>query len=168
LKKTKESEGEEIIRLFLEEKEIRFVQEKEIPHLKGDYKQYRVADFYLPEYKVFVEFFGRSNLKEGRSEYNTKKDIYEQNNKPCIYLYPDNLGVLDFIFKRRLKETLKKHEMKWELFKFNFKNFWDDKIFILIVLAVLVYIVKDLTGRLLLSLLLAYNFYDSLKDNFFR
>ncbi len=168
MKKTKESEGEEIIRLFLEEKGIRFIQEKEISDLEGDYKQYRLADFYLPDYKVFIEFLGRSNLKEGRSEYNFKKEIYDKNNKPCVYIYPDNLGVLEFIFKRRLRETLKKHEMKWELFRFNFKSFLDDRLFILIVLGALVYVVKDLTGRILLSIALAYYIYDGVKENFLR
>src|SRR3989344_6070820 len=117
----KESEGEEIIKEFFEEKSIDFKQQVKIEDLKNDDKPYRIADFYLPQYKVYVEFLGGWNFENARKEYNKKKRVYEENNKPCIYLYPDNLGVMSFIFKRRLRKELRKHKnLRWQLIKFNF------------------------------------------------
>ena len=52
------SEGEEFLESFFEELGIKCIPEQIIPKLKDDLKQYRVADFYLPYYKMYVEFFG--------------------------------------------------------------------------------------------------------------
>jgi hypothetical protein len=103
------SPGEEAIEEFLQEKGINFEREKKIPKLKDDYADYRVADFYLPRYKVYVEFLGKWDSEEGRAKYQKKKEIYKKNNIPCVYLYPDNFGILDVILRRRLRDTLKIH-----------------------------------------------------------
>lgn len=49
MKETKRemTEGEELIKEFLEEQSIDFEQEKEIHGLKEDSKPFRIADFYL-------------------------------------------------------------------------------------------------------------------------
>lgn len=52
----KESEGEEFLKDFFDEVGIKYRSEEVINALKGDYKQYRITDFYLPQYKIYVEF----------------------------------------------------------------------------------------------------------------
>ncbi len=115
----KRSDGEELIEEYFDAEGIEFKPEVKIENLKGDKIPYRKADFYLPQYKTYVEFFGRWNTEHNREKYNEKKRIYAENKIPCVYLYPDNLGILSFIFKRRLKMELKKHNMKLQLLRIN-------------------------------------------------
>lgn len=113
------SEGEEIIEMYLDDQGIKYQREVEITGLRGDTKSVRRADFYLPRYKVYLEFLGEWNTPKGREEYHIKKDVYKNNNIPCIYIYPENLGILDFIFHKRLQKELEKRpELKWQLFKY--------------------------------------------------
>jgi hypothetical protein len=113
------SEGEIYIAEFFRNEGIKFIKQFRIDDLKGDSKDYRIADFYLPKYKLYLEFFGRWNVNEdSRKTYLEKKQVYFLNNKPCIYLYPENLGIIEHTFKYRAKKELKKHRMKWQLFQF--------------------------------------------------
>ncbi|MFH1399386.1 MAG: hypothetical protein ABIG95_04725 [Candidatus Woesearchaeota archaeon] len=97
----KPSEGEEFIKEFLEEKGISFEEQKKI-HLEGDSYSCRYVDFYLPFYEVYIEFLGRQNNQKDRERYLEKKIVYAKNTVPCIYIYPENLGILKFIFRKRL------------------------------------------------------------------
>lgn len=45
----KESEGEELIAEFLEEKDIKFKKQVKITNLREDVYPSRIADFYLPQ-----------------------------------------------------------------------------------------------------------------------
>ena len=58
------SEGEQFIAEFLDYERINFKTEYKLSNLKGDEKSYRKADFYLPNYKVYIEFFGQWNQSE--------------------------------------------------------------------------------------------------------
>jgi hypothetical protein len=119
------TEGEEFIEMYFQEEGIKYEREVEIAKLVGDDKGFRRADFYLPKYKVYVEFFGMNNVPDGRRGYYEKKAVYERNNVPCVYIYPDNLGTLGFMFKSRLKKELENHpELKSQLFRFNFWRFF--------------------------------------------
>ncbi len=109
------SEGEEIIEMYLDDQGIKYQREVEITGLRGDTKSVRRADFYLPWYKVYLEFLGEWNTPKGREEYHIKKDVYKNNNIPCIYIYPENLGILDFIFRRRLRNELHRYKLKWQM-----------------------------------------------------
>jgi hypothetical protein len=163
------SEGEELIKEFLEEEAIDFKQEVEIPSLKEDDKLFRKADFYLPQYKVYVEFLGQWNKEEHKSRYIEKIKVYAANNIPCVYLYPDNLGILSFIFKRRLKKVLKKNkELKWQLFKLNWELFTEKVGLTAIILGFLIYYINNLTARILLILLLIYSLYKPFKESFLK
>jgi len=122
IKKREFSEGELFLQEYFMENEIEFKEEFKTQNLKGDSKSYRVADFYLPEYKVFVEFFGQWNHEQHKERYLEKKRVYKLNNIPCIYLYPENLGVMDFIFHKRLTVVLRDNNLKWQLFKWRFKR----------------------------------------------
>jgi hypothetical protein len=92
---------------------IKFETEKKIEGLKNDSKKYRIADFYLPKYKVYVEFFGLWN-NAGNEEYRQKKDVYWKNNIPCIYIYPENLGIIGYTFDKRIQMVFEKFSMKNE------------------------------------------------------
>ena len=93
---------------------MEFEPQKRIENLKGDSKQFRTADFYLPKYKVYVEFFGLWN-NTGNDEYKQKKEVYWKNNIPCVYLYPENLGIIEYTFDKRLLSVLEKHKLAKEL-----------------------------------------------------
>ncbi len=111
------SEGEEFIQTYLDGKSVRYVPQYPL-FLKEDTKRYRLADFYLPEYNICIEFFGQYNSPEGRKRYYDKKDSYEKNGIKCIYTYPENLGFFDFIFKRRLLDELRKKGNCWSLLRY--------------------------------------------------
>lgn len=128
-KKKTPSEGELFILEYLKFMKIDFEREVKLTHLKyDDHCTYRIADFYLKKYKVYLEFNGRwNNNKEDRIRYRTKKEVYKKNKLPCIYIYPENLGIIEFVFPKRLIEVFKYHSLKKELLKFQFKRFIDDR-----------------------------------------
>src|SRR5882672_243920 len=114
------SEGEGFLEEFFLDEQIRYVAQKEIPKLQGDYSAYRIADFYLPRLKLYVEFLGLWNAgKDYRAKYIEKMKVYELNKIPCIYIYPENLGAIKYIFNYRVKAVLEKHQMGRQLFRFN-------------------------------------------------
>lgn len=114
------SEGEIFLREFLTEEVIKYKTEVKLPPLKNDTKSYRVADFYLPKYKVYIEFFGRWNRsEEDRNKYKEKMKAYEHNGIPCMFIYPENLGIIHYTFRYRLRQILSKHKLNKELFRFN-------------------------------------------------
>jgi hypothetical protein len=118
MKKIKEpSEGELFISEYLKFKNISFETEVRLNNLKYDDNfKYRDADFFLKKYGVYIEFNGRwNNTKEDRVRYRVKKEVYRKNNLPCIYLYPENLGIIDFVFTKRLIVELQKKSMTKEL-----------------------------------------------------
>lgn len=118
------SEGELFIKYFLEEQRFKFEQEVPMVNLLNDSKSHRRADFYLTNYKVYVEFYGRwNNTKKDREEYREKKRVFDQNNVPCVYLYPENLGIIEFSFYERLEKVLKGKGLKKELLRLRIKNF---------------------------------------------
>jgi len=168
--KNKSSEGEEFIKDFLESEDIKFRPEEKIEDLKGDDSSYRVADFYLPQYKVYVEFFGQWNVsEEHKKRYNKKKRVYRENKIPCVYLYPENLGILKFLLKRRIKDVLKSQDMKWQLFKINWEIFKEENgLIALIILGILIYYINNLIGRIVLSLLFIGVIYERLKKSFLK
>lgn len=144
MKKEKEpSEGELFISEYLKFKNISFEREVRLNNLKYDEGfKYRDADFFLKKYGVYIEFNGRwNNTKEDRVRYRVKKEVYRKNNLPCIYLYPENLGIIDFVFTKRLIAELEKKSMIKQLRLFQFKRFIDDRgsLFLWLFLSILVY-----------------------------
>lgn len=113
------TEGEKIIEYFLEDENIKYVTEKEIKGLKDDSLSFRKADFYLPKYKVYVEFLGEWSKPEGKARYIKKMEVYKENRIPCIYIYPDNMGTLKYLFYMRLRKELETHpELKPQLIRY--------------------------------------------------
>jgi hypothetical protein len=94
--------------------------------LKGDTKEYRIPDFYLKKYNVFVEYYGLYNsTKDIRTEYDFKTSIYIKNDIPTIFLYPHELGIIDYVFHSKLIKVLKlnKFNLKKQLLRYRLKRF---------------------------------------------
>ncbi len=121
------TEGEEFISYFLEDNGFDFREQEMIEGLANDSKQHRVADFYLPKYKVYVEYFGQWNVEAQRERYLEKKQVYIKNKIPCVILYPENLGILEFIFEKRLVYVLQRYKMEKELKRYRFREFYQHR-----------------------------------------
>jgi hypothetical protein len=137
------SEGELFISEYLKSKNISFEREVRLNNLNFDENfKYRDADFFLKKYGVYIEFNGRwNNSKEDRVRYRVKKEVYRKNNLPCIYLYPGNLGIIDFVFTKRLIVELKKKSLIKQLRLFQLKRFIADRglLFLWIFLSLALY-----------------------------
>lgn len=112
------SEGEEFISLFLQDEKIEYREEELIEKLKGDSKSYRRADFFLPRYNVYIEYFGQWNNEKEKPRYREKRQVYIRNKIPCIILYPENLGIIDFVFHKRLEYVFNRYKMETERKKY--------------------------------------------------
>ncbi len=158
MKENEESQGEDFIAEFLEEEGIKFERYPSLSNLKHDTKSFRKADFYLPEYKIYIEFLGQWNNPEHRKRYKQKMAVYFKNNIPCIYLWPDNLGTLSWIFRRRLRETLLKFNKSGLLWKYELKNYWnrEDVLIMIIILGSLFYLIKNMIFRIFLILIIIH------------
>ncbi|MFT4308214.1 MAG: hypothetical protein ACMXYM_02485 [Candidatus Woesearchaeota archaeon] len=133
------SEGEDFIAEFLDEKGYDFKQEYMLEGLKNDTKRnHRRADFFLPRYGACIEFLGKWDDPKEREEYKTKMSVFFQNRVPCVYIWPDNLGTLDWTLRRRIRESLLKFNKRWSLFIFEFDLFlrqvWIPAVLLVLVL----------------------------------
>ena len=61
-----ETDGEGAVKYALDKMGIEFEPEVIIPKLKGDKKDHRIADFYLPESDIYIEYLGCWNNKYDR------------------------------------------------------------------------------------------------------
>lgn len=157
------SEGEEFIEMYFEQNGYKYQREVKITNLPGDTKTYRVADWYLPNYGVFVEFYGQwNNSKESRERYREKKKIYMENNIPCIYIYPENLGVIDYLFPWRLEELLIKYKKRKPLILHQFKGLADDTIQVVLLMILTIFtILNSIEMALVVTSFFALVFYFS-------
>ncbi len=120
------SEGEDYLVEYFDAIKMEYRQQHIIEGLEDRYAGFRVADFYLPKYKVMVEFAGRWNRSdEERARYRHKKTVYQANGIPCIWIYPDNLGVLHYIFHKRLENVLGRHSLEKALLRYRLTQFWE-------------------------------------------
>ncbi len=142
-----ESEGEEYIADYLKQVNIKYIQQSRITNLTGDTYQFRVADFYLPDYKVYIEFEGLYNNPEHKKNYQEKSKIYSNNNIPCVYIFPENLGFIEFAFDKRIQKEMKKYNLTKELNRYHFKKLimyhWERVVFVTAISAPMALIYKD-------------------------
>lgn len=161
--------GEEVIEDYLTEAGIDFKREVKISGLKEDYADYRIVDFYLPNYKIYIEFLGRWEIEENKEKYRKKKEIYTKNNVPCIYIYPDNLGIIDYVFERRIREVFKMHpELKFQLFLFNLHEFWSENWFAMIIDSALLYYIPGKLPKIIFSIVLILIMKSGIKSTFLK
>ncbi len=68
-------------------------------------------DFYLPDYDVYVEYWGLVDADDSRTRaqyvrtMRRKMAIYYRNKIKFISIYPDNLKDLDWIFRRKFRKV---------------------------------------------------------------
>jgi len=102
------SKKETFIASYFDKKRIKYIYERAVKVGKDTLH----PDFYLPEFDVYVEYWGRwSNDFEYRKERRHKKLLYEKYHYSLIELFPDNLcsiNQLDWKFTERLLKILKK------------------------------------------------------------
>jgi len=157
--KNEESAGEDLIADFLEENAITFKRYPIVPNLTEDNKLYREADFYLPEYKVYVEFLGQWNNPEHQSRYRQKMAVYSKHKIACVYLWPDNLGTLEWMLRRRIREVLLRYNKWGILLKYEWENYTKEYGFILLGIGAIIYFVKNTWWRVGISLYLILTLY---------
>jgi len=64
-------------------------------------------DFYLPDYNVYVEYWGLvSASKDYRRIMKWKMKQYRENKIRFISIYPDNLKNLDWIFRAKFRDSV--------------------------------------------------------------
>lgn len=166
--KIKESEGEIYLSHLFKKWGIKFEKQKKIEKLQGDSKSYRVADFYLPKFDLYVEFNG--HYRDHREQYDEKIKVYKQNKIPCVFLYPENLGFIQFVFDQRIQKELTEYKMFKQLRSYRLLKLKEeglDKIikfiFLFVVLVLYVYqsnsVLKNLEISIFLILACAYHIY---------
>jgi hypothetical protein len=102
--------GKTKIKSVLKKNTILFEENPVLPKLKGDTKKYRRPDFFLPEKKIYIEYWSgwyripQSLQKRDREQYEFKMDLYTNNKIDCIYLYPDDLPRVEEIIVELIKE----------------------------------------------------------------
>ncbi len=127
------SSEEMFISDFLEDLEIKFETEVIINNLKDDNKTYRRADFYLPKFKIYLEYFGNYNAsKERRMEYDKKVQVYIKNDIPTVFIYPHELGFLEYAFHNKIIKVLKikKFNLEKQLLQYRIKRYFQKEGFL--------------------------------------
>lgn len=68
-------------------------------------------DFFLPEYNIYVEYWGLIEKEEyKKNSYDFKKKVYKDNDIPVIDIYPKNLDNLDWDFTQKFMGLIRTRE----------------------------------------------------------
>lgn len=68
-------------------------------------------DFFLPEYGIYVEYWGLIEKKDYKeNSYDFKKKLYKENNIEVIDIYPKNLDNLDWDFTQKFMSLIRTRE----------------------------------------------------------
>lgn len=130
LKAINEPSSEELyVADFLRNSNLTFEREVPLYNLHGDTKKFRKADFFLTKLGVYVEYFGQYNAtKAKRAEYDKKAEVYIKNSVPTIFIYPHELGFLEYAFHYKMVKLLKlkKFNFKKSLLRYRFSRFKDN------------------------------------------
>ena len=90
-KHTFRSEGERRIAATLDEYQIPFIYEMKVPvNNNGKARTFR-PDFYLPEFNLYIEYYGRVGNGEYDLRISQKQTLYAANNLNVLPVYPWNL-----------------------------------------------------------------------------
>ena len=167
--KRADTEGEQFIKEFFEDVGISYKFQEAIRNLSHDEKGHRIADFYLPKYDTYVEFFGRWNAgAEFKESYKRKQLVYKQNRIACVFIYPENLGYLHFSFDHRLIETLKELHKEKELNRYKswklINSIIGNLIGVGISVPLLFYFQNE--GKVIMGLVFLYNLYAILRISY--
>lgn len=103
------SGGEKMIADYFHNNDIQYEYEKSAIEISTNRRISR-PDFCLPDYNVYVEYWGMVNTEEShkRQEYirgmEWKMAKYHENGIKFISIYPEDLGKLDSVLRKKLKE----------------------------------------------------------------
>jgi hypothetical protein len=67
-------------------------------------------DFYLPQYNLFIEYWGLVDSPDKRTRDRYIKSMrwkmaqYHRNNIPVLSIYPSNLSSLDYYFRKKFRD----------------------------------------------------------------
>lgn len=103
------SGGERMIADYFFKNKIRYEYEK--PATGAANRIISRPDFYLPDYDVYVEYWGMADTQDGkeRKEYakgmEWKMARYRENGIRFVSIYPNEIEKLDSVFAKKLKEV---------------------------------------------------------------
>jgi len=97
---------------YFSENNIDYVYEREAK-TKGIFFDSKISspDFYLPDYDVYVEYWGLVDAEDYRTRNRYEKKMrwkmaqYYENNIKFISIYPSNMENLDLIFRKKFKKV---------------------------------------------------------------
>ena len=104
------SGGEKIIADYLHGSNIRYEYEKSA--MATSNRRISRPDFYLSDYGVYVEYWGMIDTQHEHTRQEYIKSMewkiakYHENDIKFISIYPEDLGNLDSVFKKRLREKI--------------------------------------------------------------
>ena len=104
------SNSERTIADYFHRNSIRYVYEHDAVN-RWNNRRISRPDFYLPDYGIFVEYWGMLGVKDSkvRSGYERsmkwKMAQYHQNNIKFISIYPNNMSNLDWVFRAKFREV---------------------------------------------------------------
>jgi hypothetical protein len=102
------SYGEKTVADYFFKSNIRYEYEQPAWSTRG--RRISRPDFYLPDFDVYVEYWGMADVEEStkREEYvrsmKWKMAKYHQNGIKFVSLYRENLNNIDWIFKAKLRD----------------------------------------------------------------
>lgn len=107
---------------------IKYTEQFKTPKLEGDSKKFRKIDFKLTNLKVFVEYCGLYNASSAnKEEYDKKFWIFVKNDMPSVFLYPHELGFLDYAFHTKILKVMRhakfKKQFKYKIFKYKLRRY---------------------------------------------
>lgn len=110
------SEGERNIAEFLVNKKIGFKYERPVLVLDENKPRIFYPDFFIPEFALYLEYFGIN----GNGDYNKrtihKEEIYKKNRIDIIPIYPEHLKHnLSSYIGKSIKGTLDKRLIQYRL-----------------------------------------------------
>jgi len=103
------SNAERLIADYFTRKNIRY--EYESPVVSKTHRHISRPDFYLPDYNVYIEYWGLINIddewkkKEYEKNMRWKMAQYYNNDIKFISIYPDNLKNFDMIFRWKFEDV---------------------------------------------------------------
>ena len=94
-----QSDGEKLIAEWLSASKIRYRYDERIKIIQGFAVR---PDFYLPEFDVYIEYWGMDTI-DYKIGMMMKQKLYQQEGKRLISLYPEDKNDLDAILGKKLK-----------------------------------------------------------------
>ncbi len=96
-----QSRGEVIIADFLYDNNIKYIYDK--PTRFSFFQPTSIRpDFYLPEYDIYIEYWGMRGNKNYDQKTEWKQKIYKKHNKKLINLYKEDKNNIPKILKQKL------------------------------------------------------------------